>query len=165
MGSVTPPLFIKKAVDHLQIFMMLLILKDVWGLRRGTECCFCWALKVKLSFLLLSDIPPDEVCMYYLSVAGIWTRVICCCCLVIKSCPTLCDSMDQSTPGPPVFHCLPEFGQIHVGSFDDTVQPSRPLSSPSPLALTLSQPTSGSPPGSGQSTGASVSGSVLQVST
>ena len=48
--------------------------------------------------------------------------------------------MDQkSTPGLPVFHCLPEFGQIHVGSFNDAVQPSHPLSSPSPLALTLSQ--------------------------
>ena len=47
--------------------------------------------------------------------------------------------MDQSTPGPPVFHFLPELGQIHVGSFDDTVQTSRPLSSPSPLAFTLSQ--------------------------
>ena len=42
-------------------------------------------------------------------------------------------------PGPPVFHCLPEWGQIHVGSFSDTVQPSHPLSSPSPLALTLSE--------------------------
>ena len=29
--------------------------------------------------------------------------------------------MAQSTPGPRVFHCLPELGQIHVGSFDDTV--------------------------------------------
>ena len=47
--------------------------------------------------------------------------------------------MDQSTPGPLVFHCLPELGQIHVGRFDDPVQPSRPLSSPSPLAFTLSQ--------------------------
>ena len=47
--------------------------------------------------------------------------------------------MDQSTPGPPVFHCLPEFGQIHVGSFDDIVQPSHPLSSPFPLAFALSQ--------------------------
>ena len=47
--------------------------------------------------------------------------------------------MDQSTPGPPVFHFLPEFGQIHVGSFNDTVQPSRPLLSPSLLAFTLSQ--------------------------
>ena len=47
--------------------------------------------------------------------------------------------MDQSTPGPPVFNCLPELGQIHVGSFNDPVQPSRPLLSPSPLAFTLSQ--------------------------
>ena len=47
--------------------------------------------------------------------------------------------MDQSMPGPPVFHCLPELGQIHVGRFDDTVQPSHPLSSPSRLAFTLSQ--------------------------
>ena len=46
-------------------------------------------------------------------------------CLVIKSYPTLCDPMDQSTPGPPVFHCLPELGQIHVGSFDDTVVPCK----------------------------------------
>ena len=42
-------------------------------------------------------------------------------------------------PGPPVFHCLLEFGQIQVRSFDDSVQPSRPLLSPSPLTLTLSQ--------------------------
>ena len=49
------------------------------------------------------------------------------------------DSSDQTMPGPPVFHCLPEFGQIHVGSFVDTVQPSHTLSSPSPLALTLFQ--------------------------
>ena len=45
-----------------------------------------------------------------------------CCCLVVKLCPTLRDPMDQSTPGSLVFHCLPEFGQIRVGNFDDTVQ-------------------------------------------
>ena len=49
------------------------------------------------------------------------------------------DPMDQSMPSPPVFQCPPELGQIHVGCFDDAVQPSHPLSSPSPLALTLSQ--------------------------
>ena len=63
---------------------------------------------------------------------------LCCCCLVVKLCPTLRDPTDQSTPGPPVFHCLPELSQIHLGSFDDTVQPSHPLLSPSPLAFTLS---------------------------
>ena len=53
--------------------------------------------------------------------------------------PTLRDPMDQSMPGPPVFHCLPVFGQIHVGSFSDPVQLSRPLTFPSPLAFSLSQ--------------------------
>ena len=36
------------------------------------------------------------------------------CCSVDKSCPTLCSSMDRSTPGFLVLHCLPEFAQIHV---------------------------------------------------
>ena len=62
-----------------------------------------------------------------------------CCCLVVKSCLMLHDPMDQSMPGPLVFHCLPELGQIYVGSFDYTVQPSCSLLSPSPLAFTLSQ--------------------------
>ena len=35
-------------------------------------------------------------------------------CSVAKSCLTLCDPMDCSTPGPSVLHCLPEFAQIHV---------------------------------------------------
>ena len=61
------------------------------------------------------------------------SAVLCCCCLVVKLCLTLCDPMDQSTPDPPVFHCLPEVGQIHVGSFSDSVQPSRPV-----LSLLLS---------------------------
>ena len=42
-------------------------------------------------------------------------------------------------PGLPVFQCLPELGQSRVGHFGDTVPPSLILSSPSPLALTLSQ--------------------------
>ena len=61
----------------------------------------------------------------------------CRCCLVIQLCPTLHDPMDQSTPVPPILHCLPELCQIHVGCFDDTVQTSRHLSSPSPLAFTV----------------------------
>ena len=36
------------------------------------------------------------------------------CCLVIQSCPTLCDPMDCSTPGFPVHHHLPELAQTHV---------------------------------------------------
>ena len=61
---------------------------------------------------------------------------ICCCCSVAKS---LYDPMDCSTPGSPVLHYLPEFVQIHVHWVGDAIQPSHPLSSPSPSALNLSQ--------------------------
>ena len=58
---------------------------------------------------------------------------------VTQSCLTLCDSMDCSTPGFPVHHQLPEFTQIHVHWIGDAIQPSHPLSSPSPPAFSLSQ--------------------------
>ena len=47
--------------------------------------------------------------------------------------------MDCNTPGFPVHHRLPEFTQIHVNQIGDAIQPSHPLSSPSPLAFNLSQ--------------------------
>ena len=53
---------------------------------------------------------------------------------VAQSCPTLCDPMNRSTPGLPVHHQLPEFTQIHVHQVSDAIQPSHPLSSPSPPA-------------------------------
>ena len=59
--------------------------------------------------------------------------------LVAQSWPTLCDPMDYSTPGLPVLHQLPEFTQTHVHWVGDAIQPSHPLSSPSPPALNLSQ--------------------------
>ena len=51
---------------------------------------------------------------------------------VAQSCPTLCDPMDCSTPGFPVHHRIPELTQTHVHRVDDAIQPSHPLSSPSP---------------------------------
>ena len=59
---------------------------------------------------------------------------------VTPSCPTLCDPMDCSTPGFPVHHQLPELAQTHVHWVSDAIQPSHPLSSPSPPAFNLSQP-------------------------
>ena len=53
---------------------------------------------------------------------------------VAQSCPTLCDSMNRSTLGLPVHHHLPEFTQTHVHRVGDAIQPSHPLSSPSPPA-------------------------------
>ena len=51
----------------------------------------------------------------------------------------LCDPMNCSMPGLPVHHQLPEFTQTHVHRVCDAIQPSHPLSSPSPSAFNLSQ--------------------------
>ena len=58
---------------------------------------------------------------------------------VAQSCPTLCDPMNRSMPGLPVHHQLPEFTQTHVHRVSDAIQPSHPLSSPSPPAPNPSQ--------------------------
>ena len=58
---------------------------------------------------------------------------------VTQSCPTLRNPMNHSTPGLPVHHQLPEFTQTRVHQFGDTIQPSHPLSSPSPPAPNPSQ--------------------------
>ena len=58
---------------------------------------------------------------------------------IVQSCPTLCDSMDCSTPGFPVQHQLLELAQTHVHWVSDTIQPSHLLSSPFPSAFNLSQ--------------------------
>ena len=85
---------------------------------------------------------------------------------VAQSCPTLCDPMNYSTPGLPVHHQLLEFTQTHVRWVTDAIQPSHPLSSPSPPAPNPFQHQSLFPmsqlfASGGQSIGASASASVL----
>ena len=58
---------------------------------------------------------------------------------VVESCPILWDSMDCSRLGFPVHHQLLELTQTHVHRVGDAIQPSHPLSSPSPPALNPSQ--------------------------
>ena len=58
---------------------------------------------------------------------------------VAQSCPTLCDHVNRSMPGLPVHHQLPELTQTHTHQVSDAIQPSHPLSFPSPLAFNLSQ--------------------------
>ena len=58
---------------------------------------------------------------------------------VVQSCLTICNPMNRSTPGLPVHHQLPEFTQTHVHRVGDAIQPSHPLSSPSPPAPNPSQ--------------------------
>ena len=76
-------------------------------------------------------------------MTGAIRRALCLCSVssvhFAQSCPTLCDLMDCSMPGLPVHHQLPKFTQAHVHWVSDTIQPSHPLSSPSPPPLNLSQ--------------------------
>ena len=58
---------------------------------------------------------------------------------VVQSCLTLCDPMNHSMPGLPVYHQLPKFTQTHAHWVSDAIQPSHPLSSPSPPAPNPSQ--------------------------
>ena len=77
----------------------------------------------------------------YFPLGEIYRRLIyiCGCHSVTKSCPTLCDPMNHSTPGFPVLYCLLEFAQTLVRGISDAIQPSHPLSLPSPPAFSLSQ--------------------------
>ena len=59
--------------------------------------------------------------------------------LVAQSCPTFWDPMDCSTSGFPVVHHLLDLAQTHVHWVSDAIQPSPPLSSPSPPTFNLSQ--------------------------
>ena len=56
-----------------------------------------------------------------------------------QSCLTLCHPMNRSTPGLPVHHQLLEVTQTHIHRVSDAIQPSHPLSSPSPPATNPSQ--------------------------
>ena len=58
---------------------------------------------------------------------------------VTQSCPTLCEPTDCSTPGSPVHHQLLELAQTHIHWAGEAIQPSHPLSSPSPPTFNLSQ--------------------------
>ena len=68
-----------------------------------------------------------------------WTSLVIQFSSVTQSCPTLCDPMDCSTPGFLVHHQLPELVQTNVHWVSDAIQPSYPLSLPSPPAFNLSQ--------------------------
>ena len=64
-----------------------------------------------------------------MSLSSVWSSVV----------PTLCNPINHSTPGLPVYHQLLEFTQTHVHRVGNAIQPSHPLSSPSPPAPNPSQ--------------------------
>ena len=75
-------------------------------------------------------------CIDFLIILIIPPRV-CCCGSATRSCPTLCDTMDNSTEDLPVHHHLLEFAQTHVHWVSDAIQPSHPLLPPSPHAPSI----------------------------
>ena len=75
------------------------------------------------------------MCLYIVFHIITWIQIS----SVAQSCPTLCDPMNRSMPGLPVHHKLLEFTQTQIHQVSDAIQPSHPLSSPSPPAPNPSQ--------------------------
>ena len=99
--------------------------------------CFCFGDIKKCLFCTFSVLCPSCFvfnCFWFFSLfSSVQFN------LVAQSCPTLCDPLNRSIPGLPVHHQLPEFTQTHVHWVSDAIQPSHPLSSPSPLVPNPSQ--------------------------
>ena len=103
-------------------------------------------LPVMYLYIIFPMLPPWEMNQKILCATEVTENrnsscsdfVVQSCCSVTKSCLTLCSLMGCSTPGLPVPHHLLEFAQVHVLWVGDAIQPSHPLSSPSPT-FNLSQ--------------------------
>ena len=76
--------------------------------------------------------------LYKKELEEIFNLTVFCCCSVAQSCLTY-DPMNCSPPGFLVLHHFPELAQTHIHQIGDAIQPSHPLSSPSPPAFNLSQ--------------------------
>ena len=102
-------------------------------LREGASLDQLWSLIGEISFHFLYMVEIHSLMFRDLSVSSVQFSS------VIQSCPTLCDPMNHSMPGLPVHHQLQESTQTRVHWVGDAIQPSHPLSSPSPPTLHLSQ--------------------------
>ena len=96
--------------------------------------CICYFNKSSISGEkpLIKESVEEKNC-YTLRWCSVWFGS------VTQSGPTLCNPMDYSMPGLPFYHQLAELAQTHVHQVSDDIQPSHPLSSPSPPAFNLSQ--------------------------
>ena len=108
----------------------------------------CWGLKIRShswgkGYRVFSEGSSDYIINLKASMIilshSIFTWQISQFSSVTQSCLTLCNPMDCSTPGFPVHHQLLEFAQTHVRWVCDAIQPSHPLSSPSPPTFNFFQ--------------------------
>ena len=112
-----------------------------WEIKSSeNECCCNFAFEV-LKHEVLDVFFQRSLCLNHLNCVHIHTcnRSSVQFSSVTQSCPTLCDPMNCSTPGLPVYHHLPEFTQTHVHRVSDAIQQFHPLSSPFPPAPNPSQ--------------------------
>ena len=143
--------------DNMEARLQLLVVPQAWTRDEGVclvilTCSFLYSAElteknIKVLIVLERSIRSDQIRS------------------VTQLCLTLWDPMNSSTPGLPAHHQLPEFTQTHVHWVSDVMQPSHPLSSPSPPALNPSQhqsfPMSQLFPRGGRSTGVSALASFL----
>ena len=101
---------------------------------------------IKINFTNLMSFEWNKVIQLWVSVENavlniyiLFLKQSIQCSLVAQSCPTFCDPVDCSMPDLPVHHQLWELAQTRVHQVGDAIQPSHPLSSPSPPAFNLSQ--------------------------
>ena len=102
--------------------------------------CLCSFLKTSLMYLWGSISGPSflfhwSICLLFHQYHTVLVQFS----SVAQSCPTLWNPMNCSTPDLPVHHQLLEFTQTHIHRVSDAIQPSHPLSSPSPPAPNPSQ--------------------------
>ena len=120
--------------------------EPAWWFRR---CAFNpWVRKIPLEkkmatyFSILSGRAHGQKSMGGYSPWGqkrVGHDVATCCCTVAQSCTTLCHPVGCSPPDFPVLHHLLEFAQTYIHLISHAIEPSHPLSLPSPLAFDLSQ--------------------------
>ena len=115
---------------------------DIWEGPELSPVCFSIQVSVYTTsssplLLFKAAVKPSWVlCTYILYINSLYMFRCCSCC---QLCPTLCDPTDCSTPGFLVLHYLLELAQTHAHQVGDAIQPSHPLSSPSPPAPNPSQ--------------------------
>ena len=145
--------------ERLKAVLFLPLRHNSLSLEAAMSSGFCWPSGENATFSLQEETWPS------VWQSHVWFQFS----SVTQSCPTLCKPMNRSMPGFPVRHQLPEFTQTHVRWVGDAIQPSHPLSSPSPPALNLFQHQSLQMSqlfaSGGQSIGVSASTSVLPMNT
>ena len=135
---------VKCLYSNLWKFKYFPVLCELWAVPIFPPLCSACGIPTNSGTVLnnrLKGCSASRVLLYYVALSSV---VVCptndsSVSSVTQLCPTPCDPMNYSTPGLPVHHQLPEFNQTHVHWVSDAIQPSHPLSSPSPPALNLSQ--------------------------